>query len=80
MKKKFVESLPHIIFALVTISAVCLTIALVGECKVGQRWHKTKACVEFDLPDESLSSEAPVGMQCETIQTGEAVHVTCCTK
>lgn len=79
MKKKLFESMPHIIFALVTLSAVCLTIALVGECKIGKRMHKVQACVDFDSPEEELSSEAPVGMKCETTQVGDKVHVTCCT-
>jgi hypothetical protein len=78
MKNSFLEMLPHILFALVAISVVCLTIALVGECKMGSRWPKKGQCVEFDLPEETLSSETPVGIKCETTQSGEKVHVTCC--
>lgn len=79
MKKKLFDSLPHIIFALVTVAAVCLTIALVGECKMGKRLHKVQACVEIDPLQEELSSEAPKGMKCETTQAGDRILMTCCT-
>ncbi len=74
--------MPHIIFALITLAAVCLTIVLVGECKMGKRMHKVQACVEFDSDDPSYSHESVEGMRCESVFSGgpsSPAHITCCT-